>query len=108
MHMATIGLFGKHICNSIVYKISNTLRNDVLIKGLTEDGSPLYIISEAVLENVYDSLCERLQHFHWSHAGFQLTSKYTAHFKRVFLDMRSNLVKISSQKKIETFKISLS
>ena len=85
MHMATIGLFGKHICNSIVYKISNTLRNDVLIKELTEDGSPRYIISEAALENVYDSLCKRLQHFHRSHAGFQLTSKYTVHFKRVFL-----------------------
>ena len=57
----------------------------MLIKGLTEDGSPRYIISEAALENVYDRHCERLQHFHSSHAGFQLTSKYTAHFKRVFL-----------------------
>ena len=31
--------------------------------GLTEDGSPWYIISEAALEKVYDRLCERLQHF---------------------------------------------
>ena len=85
MHIATIGLFGKHICNSIVHKISTTPHNDVLIKGLTEDGSPWYIISEAALENVYEHLCERLQHFHSRHAEFQLTSKYAAHFKRVFL-----------------------
>jgi len=84
--MATLGLFGKHICNAIVHKISTTLRNDRLIKGLTEDGNPRYIISEAALENVYDRLCERLQQFHSSHAGFQLTSKYTAHFKNVFLN----------------------
>ena len=84
--MATLGLFGKHICNAIVHKISTTLRNDRLIKGLTADGNPRYIISEAALENVYDRLCERLQQFHSSHAGFQLTSKYTAHFKNVFLN----------------------
>ena len=85
MHMAVIGLFGKHICNSIVHKIRSTLRNEVLIKGRTKEGSPVYIIGEAALERVYDRLCERLQHFHSSHAGFQLTSKYTAHFKHVFL-----------------------
>ena len=85
--MATNGLFGKHICNSVVHKISttSTLLNDVLIQGLTEDGSPLYIISEAALEKVYDRLCERHQHFHSSHAEFQLTSKNPVHFKRVFL-----------------------
>ena len=68
-----------------MHKISTTLRNEVLIKGHTKNGSPQYIISEAALERVYDRLCERLQHFHSSHAGFQHTSKYTAHFKHVFL-----------------------
>ena len=37
------------------------------------------------MEAVFNRLCERLEHFHSSHAGFQLTSKYTAHFKHVFL-----------------------
>ena len=68
MHMASISLFGRHIYNSLVHKISTKLRNNVLTKGLTEDGSPRYIISEAALEKVYDSLCERLQHFHSNHA----------------------------------------
>ena len=58
-----------------------------LIGKRTKDGNPSlrYIISKAALEGVYDRLCKRLQHFQSSHAGFQLTSKYTAHFKHVFL-----------------------
>jgi hypothetical protein len=55
------------------------------IKGYTAEGNPIYIISEAALEGVFDRLCERLQHFHSSRSGFQLTIKYTAHFKSVFL-----------------------
>lgn len=85
MHMATIGLFAQHICNSIIHKINSTLRNDKFVKGFTKDGKPKYVISEARLEAVYDRLCERLEHYHSSHAGFQLTPKYTAHFKNVFL-----------------------
>ena len=45
----------------------------------------MYIISEAALEAVYDRLCKRLEHFQLSYAGFQLTSKYTAHFRHVFI-----------------------
>ena len=36
-------------------------------------------------------LCERLQHYHSSHAGFQLTPKYTAHFKNLFLGGKGTL-----------------
>ena len=85
MHMAVIGLFGTHICNSIVHKIRTTLRNESFIKGRTTEGNPIYIISEAALEDVFDRLCERLQHFRSTRSGFQLTIKYTAHFKSVFL-----------------------
>ena len=69
MHMATIGLFAQHICNSIIHKINSTLRNDMFVKGKTKDGKPKYVISEARLEAVYDRLCERLEHYHSSHAG---------------------------------------
>jgi len=85
MHMATIGLFAHHICNSIIHKINTTLRNEEFIKGFTNDGKPKYVISEAALEAVYNRLCTRLEHFHSSYAGFQLSPKYTAHFKNVFL-----------------------
>ena len=88
MHMAVIGLFGQHICNSIVHKIKTTLRNDELatMQRQTDGSSKLrYVISEAALEAVYDRLCERLQHFQSSHAGFQISSKYAAHFKHVFV-----------------------
>lgn len=85
MHMAVIGLFGTHICNSVVHKIRTTLRNESYIKGHTAEGNPIYIISEAAVEDVFNRLCERLQHFRSSQSGFQLTIKYTAHFKSVFL-----------------------
>ena len=85
MHMTTIGLFAQHICNSIIHKINTTLRNDAFVKGSTKDGKPKYVISKASLEAVYNRLCERLQHYHSSHAGFKLTPKYTAYFKNVFL-----------------------
>ena len=68
-----------------MHKINTTLRNDEFVKGSTRDGKPKYVNSEANLEAVYNRLCEWLQHFHSSHAGFQLTPKYTAHFKNVFL-----------------------
>ena len=40
---------------------------------------PKYVISEASLEAVYNCLFKRIQHYHSSHAGLQLTPKYTAH-----------------------------
>ena len=52
MHMAVIGLFGQHVCNSVVHNKSTTLRNDLLIKGHANEGSPMYINSEAALERV--------------------------------------------------------
>ena len=91
MHMAVISLFGQHISNSIAHKINTALRNDQLATMLRQDDgsaimAPLrYVIIEATLEAVYDCRCEWLEHFQSSHAGFQLTSKYTAHFKHVFI-----------------------
>ena len=55
--MATIGIFGRHICNSIIYKISTTLRNDQSVKGpAAADGGKRYIISQAALEAVYNTV----------------------------------------------------
>ena len=82
MHMATIGLFAQHICNTIVHKINTTLRNDEIVKGSSSDGKPKYVISEANLEAVYNCLCQRLQHFYSSDAGFQLTPS-TLHISRM-------------------------
>ena len=89
MHQATIGLVGHHIVPSIIYKIRKLLRNDLYTKGLTAEGNPRYLISEAMLDEVFTRLCRRLQEYQSSYAGFQLTPKYTAHFKRVFLEGKS-------------------
>jgi hypothetical protein len=70
MHMAVMGFFGTHICNSVVHKIRTTLRNERFIKGYTAEGTTIYKISEAALRGVFDCLCERLQHFHLSRLGF--------------------------------------
>ena len=89
MHQATIGLFGQHIVKSVIYKVDTTLRNDSYTKGKTKEGRPRYLISEAALDAVWTRFCERLQHFDSSSAGFQLTSKYAAHFRHVFLNDKS-------------------
>ena len=76
MHMAVIGLFGQHKCNSIAHKSTPSLRNDHLATTqLQDDGTTKikYVISDAALEAVHGSLCERLEHFQLSNAGFQLT-----------------------------------
>ena len=91
VHIAVISHSGQQISNSIVYKINTALRNDQtdqLAKMQHQDDGTMkikYIISEAALEAADDRLCERLEHFQSSHAGFQLTSKYTAHFTHVCL-----------------------
>ena len=100
MHMAVIDLFGQHICNSIVHKIKTTLCNDQLATVQHQDDGATkikYIIIEAALEAIYDRLCERLEQFQSSHAGFQLTSKYTAHFKHVFLHAKGTFTVVCMQ-----------
>jgi len=89
MHQATIGLFGHHIVPSIIYKIRNVLRSELYVKGKTPEGKPRYLISEAMVDEGITRLCRRLQHYDSSFAGFQLTSKYAAHFKRVFVEGKS-------------------
>ena len=86
--MPVIGHFGQHLCNSIVHKINITLRNNQLAKVQHQDDGTTkikYVISEAALEAIYNLLCKRPGHFQSSHADFQLTSKYAAHFKHVRL-----------------------
>ena len=61
MHMAVIGLCGKHICNSIVHKINTILRNHHLATMQRQaDGTTKtkYVISEAALEAVYNRLLQ--------------------------------------------------
>jgi hypothetical protein len=70
-------------------QIRKLLRSDLYTKGVTAGGNPRYLISEAMLDEVFTRLCRRLQEYQSSYAGFQLTPKYTAHFKRVFLEGKS-------------------
>ena len=86
MHQSTIGLFGEHVVKSTIYRIQTTLRNDSYTNGKTKDGGRKQLISEAALEAVWARLQRRLGCFQSSFAGFQLTSKYAAHFRHVFLE----------------------
>ena len=89
MHCATLGLFGNHIVKSVIHKIETTLRNDSYITGYDREGRPKYVISKAALDAVHKRMCERLEHFNSSESGFQLTSKYTAHVRHVFIHGKS-------------------
>ena len=86
MHQSTIGLFGEHVVKSTIYRIQTTLRNDSYTNGKTKDGGRKQLISEAALEAVWARLQRRLGCFQSSFAGFQLTSKYAAHFRNVFIN----------------------
>jgi len=89
MHQATIGLFGHHIVPATIHRIKTTLRNESYTKGFTRDGKPRYLISEAMLDAVFTRLCQWLQEFNSIYAGFQLTPKYTAHVRHVYIDGKS-------------------
>jgi hypothetical protein len=80
MHQASIGLFGKHIVRAIIYLLETTLRNDMYVR----DGN--YIISKATIEAIFKRLSARLLEFHSTSAGFELSTKYVAHFRRVYTE----------------------
>ena len=65
MHMAFIGSFGQHICNSIVHKIKTTLRNDELatVQRQTDGSTKLkYAISDQPIHCTL-ALVSRLREF---------------------------------------------
>jgi hypothetical protein len=82
MHAATIGLVGNHIVKAVVEKIKATLRNDLYTKGRFDDGRIKYFFSEAAVDEVFTRLLARLAQFESSSAGFQITAKYAAHFRK--------------------------
>ena len=84
--MATIGFFGTHFVSSVLYTVESTLRNDLYITGLKQNGEKKYLISKSMIEDVWKRICIRLRSFISTYAGFQLTTKYAAHFWKVFLE----------------------
>jgi len=84
--MATIGFFGTHFVGAVLYTVESTLRNDLYITGLKQNGEKKYLISKSMIEDVWKRICIRLRSFISTYAGFQLTSKYAAHFWKVFLE----------------------
>ena len=89
MHQATIGLGGQHIIKALIYKIDTTLRNDAYTYGKTREGRPKHIISKATMEGVWTRMLQRLANFCSDVSGFELTTKYCAHVKHVFLEGKS-------------------
>jgi hypothetical protein len=89
MHQATIGLGGQHIIKALIYKIDTTLRNDAYTYGKTREGRPKHIISRATMEGVWTRMLQRLANFCSDVSGFELTTKYCAHVKHVFLEGKS-------------------
>jgi hypothetical protein len=67
-----------------------TLRNDLYTKGRFDDGRIKYFFSEAAVDEVFTRLLARLARFESPSAGFQITAKYAAHFRRVYLEDHSS------------------
>jgi len=74
----------------MIEKIKVTLRNDSYTKGMFDDGRIKYFFSEAAVDEVFTRLLARLTQFESSSAGFQITAKYAAHFRRVYLEGHSS------------------
>ena len=89
MDQATIGLGGQHIIKAIIYKIETTLRKDSYTYGIGRDGRPQHLISKSKIDAVWTRMLQRLTHFSSDISGFQLTSKYAAHVRHVFLEGKS-------------------
>ena len=89
MHQATIGLGGQHIIKAFIHKIDTTLRDDAYTYGNTRDWRPKHIISRAAMEGVWNRMLQRLTHFCSDVSGFELTTKYAAHVKHVYIEGKS-------------------
>ena len=87
MHQATIGLFG-HIVKSVIYKVETTLRDDAYVKT-TAEGQPKFLVGMPTLDGTWTRLSRRLTHVDSDICGYQLTPKYAAHVRHVFLDGKS-------------------
>ena len=84
MHQATIGLFG-HLVKAVTYKVQNTLRDDSYVQGKTREVDPKLFISMPTFDSVWTRLCRRLTHVCSNVSGLQLTPKYAAHVRHVFI-----------------------
>ena len=80
LHQFLVGLYGEYIVQSAFHTITSVLRKPEFILSRSDKGVPRYLVTNAMLENVWIRLSDRLSSLDSSTLLLEVTTYYAAHF----------------------------
>ena len=86
LHQFLIGLYGEYIVPSAFHSITSVLRKPELILSRSDKGVPRYLVTNAMLENVWIRLRDRLSSLDSSTSLLEVTADYAAHFFNMYVE----------------------
>ena len=86
LHQFLIGLYGEYIIPSAFHSIKSVLRKPEFILSTNAKGVHKYLVTNAMLEDVWVRLRDRLSSLDSSTSLLQVTSEYAAHFYDMYVE----------------------
>ena len=86
LHQFLIGLYGEYIIPSAFHSITSVLRKPEFILSTSDRGVNKYLVSNAMLEDVWVRLRDRLSSLDSSTSLVEVTSEYAAHFYDMYVE----------------------
>ena len=86
LHQFLIGLYGEYIVPSAFHSITSVLRKPEFILSRSDKGVPRYLVTNAMLENVWIRLRDRLSSLDSSTSLLEVTTDYAAHFYDMYVE----------------------
>ena len=85
LHQFLIGLYGEHMLPATLHEYERTLRDDRYSTGVDCNGNQKYIITKAMMVQVWARLLDRLAYIDGSTSMIEVTSDYAAHFYDMYV-----------------------
>jgi hypothetical protein len=85
LHQFLIGLYGEHMLPATLHEYERTLRDDKYSTGVDCNGNQKYIITKAMMVQVWARLRDRLASIDGSTSMIEVTSDYAAHFYDMYV-----------------------
>ncbi len=100
LHQFPIGLYDEHMLPATLHEYKRTLRDDKYPTGVDRNGNQKYIITKAMMVDVWARLRDRLASIDASTSMIDVTSDYDGHFYDMYVKnydgkhMRQDVTKI--------------
>ena len=85
LHQFLIGLYGEHMLPATLHEYERTLRDDKYSTGVDCNGNQKYIITKAMMVQIWARLRDRLASIDGSTSMIEVTSDYAAHFYDMYV-----------------------